>query len=688
MRLLAAVAFLVLLSFSALAREFSADLFPPLSDAEATFREARALEEAGDPTASTRYRVLLKDARFPFPDAVRAALARLSSLPEAAVHWRAILEQRPASPYAGEARRGLARAALAAGRLADAERLLRDLVAAARGDEERASALARLLPVLDLQARWAELGRVARTLWIEYPHRPEARAAEAYLRLEAADPASLFSDQDLLKQGLLLLDRGSREEAAARLSALRARLPSRSPLAPQAALALGKALFYLRRYGDAEAVLAEARSAPDLAEEARYFQARSLFGANRGDEGARDLVRLARAEPQGRKSPDYLSQASRVLAGRNLWRGARRAENLVLRRYPRSSETREVRWAQGWRAYREGRYAEAAERFWAITQTAPRDLGRAQALYWQGRALAQAGEVDTARRTLEGLLTEFPLGYYARLAQEFLDRGRGDLAVADARSSGARELAAPTPRPEDPAVSRPEELARAAGYLRLNQPEAARAVLRSAGGSSAARSRLQYWAEDFYGALATSGRTWLDWPSAGEPEPLDPAGLAYPLAFPRSTTAAAREAGVHPHLVLAIAHTESHFDPRTHSSAEARGLMQFIPSTGRLVASAAGLSGFQIEDLYDPGVSLRLGARHLRELLNRFQGDVVLAAAAYNAGAGAVERWRAEYPNLEASAFVESIPYKETRRYVKKVLTALDAYGRLDPPGLWRVLSP
>lgn len=688
MRLSFALSLLVLACVSASAREFSDDLFPPQSASEREFRAARALEERGDRRAEARYRALLKTPHFPYQDAVHAALARLTSPREAEVHWREILEQSPPSPFAGEALRGLTRAALAEGRFADAERLLNARLTAARGDEEKAATLGRLLAVLEQEGRAEEVDRVARVLWLQYPHRPEARLADVVLRRLVPDPAVLFRDDELLSRGRLLLDRGSREEAAAALSALRGRVPEDSPLAPQVAFFLGKTLFHLRRYGEAEAFLGEARADPMLSEEARYDQARCLFGANRGDEGARDLTRMARADPRGRRSADYLSQASRVLAGRNLWRSARRAENLVLRRYPRSAEAREVRWAQGWRAYREGRYAEAAERFWTITQTAPRDLARAQSLYWLGRSLAQADEDDPARRALEGLLAEFPLGYYGRLAREFLVRGRGDLPVADPRSSASADLPVLAPTAGDLAVARVDEVGRAAGYLRLGQVEAARAVLRSAGGATEARARLQYWAEDFFGALATSGRSWLDWPPTGEPGPLDLAGLAYPIAYPRSASRAARDAGIHPHLVLAIAHTESHFDPRTHSWAEARGLMQFIPSTGRQVAKAAGLKGFEIEDLYDPVIALRLGARHLRELLDRYEGDAVLAAAAYNAGAAAVDRWRAQYPGLEGSAFVESIPYKETRRYVKKVLTALDAYGRLDPPGLWPLPAP
>ena len=110
--------------------------------------------------------------------------------------------------------------------------------------------------------------------------------------------------------------------------------------------------------------------------------------------------------------------------------------------------------------------------------------------------------------------------------------------------------------------------------------------------------------------------------------------------------------------------------------------MQFIPATGRSVARKLGLDSFELEDLFDPATALRLGARHLRDLLDRFNGDVVAAVAAYNGGAAAVARWRDLRGKWPVDEFVESIPYRETRRYVKKVVTALDAYARLDPLGL------
>jgi soluble lytic murein transglycosylase-like protein len=119
---------------------------------------------------------------------------------------------------------------------------------------------------------------------------------------------------------------------------------------------------------------------------------------------------------------------------------------------------------------------------------------------------------------------------------------------------------------------------------------------------------------------------------------------------------AGRAAGVDPSLVAAVAKTESNFDPDARSRTGATGIMQLMPAT----AQALGVA-----DPYDATQNVRGGALYLRELLDRFGGDVRLAVAAYNAGPGAVAR------------FGGIPPFAETRAYVARVL---DAYRRMRAP--------
>jgi soluble lytic murein transglycosylase-like protein len=125
----------------------------------------------------------------------------------------------------------------------------------------------------------------------------------------------------------------------------------------------------------------------------------------------------------------------------------------------------------------------------------------------------------------------------------------------------------------------------------------------------------------------------------------------------------AREHGVDPTLVKAVALVESGFNPKAVSSKGAQGLMQLMPATAKR---------YGISDLHDPYQSLRAGAAHLRDLLDQYDGNVTLALAAYNAGSGAVKR----YGGVPA--------YEETQQYVKKVQAKM---GRTPRKNEGRVVS-
>jgi soluble lytic murein transglycosylase len=120
-------------------------------------------------------------------------------------------------------------------------------------------------------------------------------------------------------------------------------------------------------------------------------------------------------------------------------------------------------------------------------------------------------------------------------------------------------------------------------------------------------------------------------------------------------------------MVLGLVRQESFFNTTARSSAGAMGLMQLMPETARLTARKIGMNRFHKSRLTRPEVNAELGTSHMRHLLDRFSENYALAAAAYNAGPRRAERWRHSKP-LEGAIYVESIPFTETRRYVKKVM--------------------
>jgi soluble lytic murein transglycosylase len=157
--------------------------------------------------------------------------------------------------------------------------------------------------------------------------------------------------------------------------------------------------------------------------------------------------------------------------------------------------------------------------------------------------------------------------------------------------------------------------------------------------------------------------------------------LRFPVAYEPQFRQAGMKTNVEVPLLMAIARQESALEAQARSSADARGLMQLLPSTARVVARRAGQRTPETSDLYDPGTNIALGSYHLAWLLERYDGQTPLAIAAYNAGEHRVDRWIRQADGLPMDVWIERIPFRETRNYVKNVLAFRHVYGHeLDLP--------
>jgi soluble lytic murein transglycosylase-like protein len=157
--------------------------------------------------------------------------------------------------------------------------------------------------------------------------------------------------------------------------------------------------------------------------------------------------------------------------------------------------------------------------------------------------------------------------------------------------------------------------------------------------------------------------------------------VVYPLAFWPLVSGKSAAHRVDPLLVLALMRQESLFDPAARSPADARGLMQLLPSTAERVARERAISA-PTDHLFDPDVNVTLGVAYLDQLMRAHHQDPLKALAAYNGGETALARWEERFGGLEPDEFVESITYRETRDYVKKVMGNFRRYQQLYARGL------
>jgi soluble lytic murein transglycosylase len=151
---------------------------------------------------------------------------------------------------------------------------------------------------------------------------------------------------------------------------------------------------------------------------------------------------------------------------------------------------------------------------------------------------------------------------------------------------------------------------------------------------------------------------------------------AFPTPYENDVRAAEARENLPVGLLWAVMRQESGFDPEAVSPAHAVGLMQLMPEVASPIADELGLPADETK-LKSPPVAVPLAAHLLGKLVSRFQGQVPLAVAAYNAGADAVARWLSRAPGLDLDTFVERIPYAETRQYVVKVMGNWARYGYL-----------
>ena len=170
--------------------------------------------------------------------------------------------------------------------------------------------------------------------------------------------------------------------------------------------------------------------------------------------------------------------------------------------------------------------------------------------------------------------------------------------------------------------------------------------------------------------------------------PLDTASaemwrLAFPLPFRQELERNARLRGLDLYLVAGLIRQESEFAPGAVSPANAHGLMQVMPATGRDLARQLKLGRFRNSLLHRPDYNLRLGTVHLRSLLDQHEGSVEAALASYNAGKTRADLWLTWAAYREPAEFVETIPITETRTYVQAVLRNAWMYRRIyasEPP--------
>ena len=430
--------------------------------------------------------------------------------------------------------------------------------------------------------------------------------------------------------------------------------------------AFATVLTRLGRHVEAARQFALVHAPRPLAAAADYQRARALVRAGQAAPGQVALKRVLRLHPR-----DTTAASSALFLLGDLASDARTDDTArayyrrLVGRYPSSRFAPTAAFRAAMIALLAGDTKGAAGEFDGLARRYARSDEATAAVYWAGRAWDAAGDGAAARLRWEQLAGGDPASYYTGLATRRL--GRPAWAPPAAADSFV-----PIPA-EDSAMARAALLGRL-GLAAESRWEYDR-LLRQSDTSS---ERLLALASAFRreGLAAQAIQLARRALALGAPADARTYRLLYPVVLENALLAEAREHGLDAGFVAALIRQESMFNPTATSPVGARGLMQVMPDLGGRLAQSLSYPVWDPVLLYQPDVSLQLGAFHLQELAGRY-GQSVHVLAAYNAGASRVERWSQRIGVDDPEVFTERIPFTETRGYVRAIQRNQDIYRGL-----------
>jgi soluble lytic murein transglycosylase len=516
----------------------------------------------------------------------------------------------------------------------------------------------------------------ARWVALHAPDAPEAKLCDD--ALPRLDPAHPLTGEELMARARALADAGRTEDALKALDRV-AGAPEPKVRHLDELRLRGDVLYRARgRSLEAAKVLDECAQAggPHAGEDA-FHAARALSRADHDDDAIWRMTRLARAQP---KTPwgdeaSFFVPYLHLLHGQ--WRDAASGFDEYVLHYPNGVERRDAARNRALAHLMTHDWPVARKLFEQLAADDPDAIGSARALTLAALAALHDGDRTHALARWADVAHNQPLSWPALVA-------RARLVQEGAAVPPAIEPAGPAPAPPAIAIDLPppvdvlhrvgletdaeSALREREGLVTSHAPAGRGLEALCAAYGALGRGRRRYQiAQQVPAALlaeAPSDRTRWAWE------------CVYPAPYPEDVVERVTAEPLAASIAYAVMRQESSFDPDAVSPAHAVGLMQLVPETAAVVAASLHLPFVDADSiandaevkLRSPSTSLLLGMHHLHDLVDRFHGQVALAVAAYNAGVEPISRWASRAPGMDLDAFVEHIPYAETRAYVAKVM--------------------
>lgn len=573
----------------------------------------------------------------------------------------------------------LSRARMEAGDPAGARRAAEQRAETTTGEEAARAWLS--VGRLALAGRDTARGRAALLRAVEEGavpgERPTGPAVQASLSLSGLPG---LSGEERYGLGRLLLDGGEWERGYELLRETVGRVEVSGAERDRSRFQMARALAALGRWADAETELRilSGRELPrEMEAQVLLHLARAERERGRRDEARRTLLRLVGLHPdQPAAGEAFLLLADEAEDG-GREEDARAYYRQAVEAGLKTAEVDRAALEFGTRAYLDGEYETAARVFDLHRDGHADPGGRQQATYWAALAHRRLGNRQEARDRFLAAFADDPISYYGQLAAEEVD-----VPVLPA------DLPPGPPSPEGLERELANALLRLRFHLEVPTP----------GSFLFEYDRLKRYFSRYEGGLYALAEAMVEdgWPMRGillGREILREEGawnlrllrIIYPFPHRELISREAEARGVNPFFAAGMIRQESMFEAEAVSVADAIGLMQVLPSTGRTMARSLGMGSVSAEDLKEPGINVPLGMAYLADMIRRFDGRIPDILAAYNAGPSRIRRWREMPAYADRNVFVERIPFRETRSHVKvvelntRIYTALYGCGEFEP---------